>query len=184
MSRLASLLILVTACGGPAAHTEPTPSCDGERADLLAATETRDGCLSTGSEVDDDERAYLVVRQALDVHSASLAAGGEATEEGVMALADGFWAYLDQVASHFTDHAPLDRAEDAAEALVRDRTGDGARTAAARAIEALDAIFGLVSGGEASEPCAEEVAILHEATEALERCEGTAAAAPSDDEGH
>lgn len=179
MRRLVPWVLLVSACGGAAPRPEPTGACDAEREEAASAVEARDGCRSTGSEVDDDERAYLVVQRALETHAASLDAGGEATEESVMALADGFWAYLDQVASHFTDHGPLDRAEDAAEALVRDRSGEGAREAARRALEALNGIHALVSGGgAAAEPCAEEEAIVREANEALGRCE--AGASPSE----
>ena len=178
--RAVCLTFLLAACGGPAARPESTPSCGAERTAVADATEARDGCRSEGGAIDDDERAYLVVRRALEVHAASVAASGAATEEAVMALSDGCWAYLDQVASHFTDHAPLDRAEDAVEALVRDRGADDAADAAAGALAAIDAVHALVSGGEASEPCAEEEEILHEASEALARCERTASSSGSE----
>jgi hypothetical protein len=160
------------ACGAPATRPEPTPGCEAERAAVAEATEARDGCRSEGGSIDENERAYLVVRRALQVHAESVEASGAATEEGVMALSDGCWAYLDRVASHFTDHAPLDRAEDAVEALVRDRSAEDAADAARGALAAIEAVHALVSGaGEASEPCAEEEEILHEASEALARCE-------------
>jgi hypothetical protein len=179
--RAICLMLLLAACGGPAARPLPEPTCAAERTAASDATEARDGCREGGGAIDDDERAYLVVRRALEVHAASVAASGAATEEGVMALSDGCWAYLDQVASHFTDHGPLDRAEDAVEALVRDRGADDAAEAAQGALAAIDAVHALVSGeGEASEPCAEEEEILHEATEALARCEGTASSAASE----
>lgn len=169
------LAFVLAACGGPAVRPEPAPGCASERTAVAEATEARDGCRTEGAEVDDDERAYLVVRRALEVHAAAVAASGTASEESVMALSDGSWAYLDQVASHFTDHAPLDRAEDAIEALVRDRGAEDAADAATETLASIDAIHALVSGGgEASEPCAEEDEILHEANDALARCERTA----------
>lgn len=172
MQRIAPLLALITACGG--ATTPPptaTDPCEAERREVAQATEVRDGCVGAGDELSEDEAAYLIIRRALDAHVATVEASGTVTEEAAMSLADGYWAYLDQVASHFTDHSPLDRAEDAAEALVRDRSGDGARSAASSAVESLEAIHAQVSG-ELTEPCAEEAAVLHEEEEALARCEG------------
>lgn len=172
LARLSNLLagILLSACSGAPA-TEPTAACPDEERALVSARAALESCQSEGGDVSEDDAAYAELAERLREHEASLTATPTVTDGAAMAVADLFWAYLDRVASRFTDHAPLDRAEDAAEALMRDRTGDEAVDAARGAREALETLHGLVAPASAPAParCAEEVEMVREATEDLER---------------
>lgn len=169
-------------CGGAAAATAPAPSCAREEAAVADARAALEGCRGEGGDVSEDEVAYTELAARLEAHEASLGTTVTATEpvvsdEAAMAVADQFWSYLDRVASRFTDHGPIDRAEDAAEALMRDRSGEGAIQAAHGAREALDALHALVApdAAAAPEPCAEEAEMLRESLADLEgSCPGAA----------
>lgn len=175
MKRL-GLVLLLTACGGAA----PAPTetrCTTEETEATEARDVHERCASEGGEASDDEVAYQSLRERLVAHQASLGTGDVTVSDAdAMAVADAVWAYLDRVASQFTDHGPLDRAEDGAEALMRDRSDDGARAAVASALTSLEAVHAQLSGGDAPpERCAEEADMAREANEELERCRAEAA---------
>ncbi|GAB4203038.1 MAG: hypothetical protein OHK0013_16860 [Sandaracinaceae bacterium] len=69
--------------------------------------------------------------------------------------ADAYWELLDAVSPELTAHAPLDRAENAAEAMLRDRTGDAAVQAAQEAEAALAALRSALLPEAPPDPCAE-----------------------------
>jgi hypothetical protein len=168
---LVLISVLLGACGGAAPATQPTAACPDEESALSSAQAALESCQSEGGDVSEDEAAYVALAERLREHEASLTTTPTVTDASAMAVADLFWAYLDRVASRFTDHGPLARAEDAAEALMRDRTGDEAVEAAAGARAALETLHALVAPESAPAPerCAEEVEMVREATEDLER---------------
>ena len=177
VKRLA-IVVFVGACGGAAPAPAPA-RCATEELEAAEAQGVHDRCAIEGGEASDDEVAYQALREQLLAHQASLGAGEIAVSDAdAMAVADGMWAYLDRVASQFTDHGPLDRAEDGAEALMRDRTGDGARTAVQVALAALEAVHEQLASAEPPDRCAEEADIVREANDELERCRADAPATP------
>jgi hypothetical protein len=162
----------LTACAGSATTVAPEDDCSDEAERATATSGIQERCAAEGGDVSEDEVIYLALMERLQTHQRELAVVESPTvsDEEAMAVADGYWAYLDRVASQFTDHAPLDQAEDAAEALMRDRTGDEAIEAVAGARAALEALHAQLSGDDPPVRCAEEAEIAEEAAQALAQC--------------
>ncbi len=170
--------LALAACAGSSSVVAPEDHCSAEAERAEGTQGIHERCAAEGGDVSEDEAAYLALSERLQAHQRALAASESPTvsDEDAMAVADGYWAYLDRVASHFTDHAPLDHAEDAAEALMRDRTGDEAIEAVSAAREALDALHAQLVGDDAPVRCAEEAEIAAEAEQALAACREGASA--------
>lgn len=168
--------LALAACAGSSSAVAPEDDCAAEAERAVDAQGIHERCAAEGGDVSEDEAAYLALRERLETHQRTLAASESPTvsDEDAMAVADAYWAYLDRVASHFTDHGPLDHAEDAAEALMRDRSGDESIEAVSAAREALDGLHAQLVGDDAPVRCAEEAEIAAEAAAALERCRGGA----------
>ena len=114
--------------------------------------------------------AFDALVPRLASHLASLDPPREVTTDEVQPLAEGIWELLDQVDFPPGSEPARGRAEDAAEALLRDR---GERAAPGAAIEALDAVtqLGAVadpSGG--ADPCAAEALRVAEARAGATTC--------------
>ena len=82
--------------------------------------------------------------------------------------ADALWSLLDAVSPELTNHVDLDRAENAAEAVLRDREADPSRAAAAEAEAVLLEIHGLLA--PPTDPCAAEATRHEEAVREATRC--------------
>lgn len=162
----------LAACAGAAAAVGPEADCTGETERATQTQGVQERCAAEGGDVGEDEVVYQALMERLQEHERTLAASESpsVSDEDAMAVADGYWAYLDRVASQFTDHAPLDRAEDAVEALMRDRTGDEALEAVSGAREALAALHAQLVGEDPPVRCAEEAEIAEEAALALAQC--------------
>lgn len=174
MRSVALLLISIalTACGGAGSSVAPEDDCADEAERAADTQGIQERCAAEGGDVSEDEVVYEALMDRLQTHQRALAAmeSPAVNDEDAMAVADGYWAYLDRVASQFTDHGPLDQAEDAAEALMRDRTGDEAIEAVAGARAALEALHAQLSGDDPPVRCAEEAEIAAEAAVALDQC--------------
>lgn len=164
--------IALTACAGSSSAVAPEDDCAAEAERATQTQGIHERCAAEGGDVSEDEVVYQALMDRLQAHQRTLAASESpsVSDEDAMAVADGYWAYLDRVASQFTDHAPLDRAEDAAEALMRDRTGDEAIEAVSGAREALEALHAQLVGEDPPVRCAEEAEIADEAAQALAQC--------------
>lgn len=162
----------LTACAGSASTVAPEDDCSDEAERAADTQGIQERCAAEGGDVSEDEAVYQALMERLQTHQRELAATESPTvsDEEAMAVADGYWAYLDRVASQFTDHAPLDQAEDAAEALMRDRTGDEAIEAVAGARTALETLHAQLMGDDPPVRCAEEAEIAAEAAQALAAC--------------
>lgn len=84
--------------------------------------------------------------------------------------ADAVWELLDAVSPELTNHVALDRAENAAEALLRDREGDPARAAVTEAASAITDLRAILAPAPAEDPCATEATRAEETTAAASGC--------------
>jgi len=165
--RSLALALALTACAHASAAEAPVPTpadACATAAEIARAEATLGTCRTThASDPGWPARgAYDAIVPRLSAHLASLDPPREVTTDEVQPLAEQMWALLDQV--HFPDaaRATRDRAEDAAERLLRERD---VRAAPGAAIEALDAIaqVGAVAdptGG--TDPCAPETRLVLE----------------------
>lgn len=166
-----ALVLVLTGCGGAAATAPTTP-------------DTReDPCVALGQRRDAADEALAACRadvpawrhQAVfdeatrSVQAVAVAAGrGPVPPEDAQHAADAVWELLDAVSPELTNHLSLDRAENAAEALLRDRQGDAARAAITEASAALEEIRATLVPAE--DPCASQESSAADANAAAADC--------------
>jgi hypothetical protein len=162
----------LVACGGGASAggTTPAQACAAERADAERAQAELDRCRASATQTpwahqERYDRALSEVR-ALQV----LAPQRAITPLEAQTAADAYWELLDAVSPELTAHASLDRAENAAEGLLRERTGDAAVRAAQEAEEALAALRSALLPEAPPDPCAEPQSRADVAAAAASAC--------------
>ena len=152
------LSILLTACGSASSAGTTVTARDCPRLRSTAAQAERQlascrrelGQLPSWAHTASYERALSEVRAL-----AALAARGAVESAQAQTAADEYWRFLDEVSPELTNHASLDRAETAAEGLLRSREGDGARAAAEEAEQALVTVRRTLLPEEPADPCTE-----------------------------
>lgn len=182
MSPRTGLLALLLAstlggCGGAVGTAEPRSAADEDpcprlRAEASEAAQALAACRETSpawAHQASFDRALAGVR-SLAPHTQAPRTGPVPTEEAQRA-ADGVWELLDEVSPEMTRHAALDRAENAAEALLRDRNGDVARAAVIEAEAALAEVRAVLVPEPTPDACDGETRAAREAAEASARCE-------------
>ena len=165
-----AFFVVLSACGGAGSSGSTTPEpCADEDAALTAASEALATCRATPPEPWRHEEGYAHLVAALDHYSARVELEGDGDEVEAQALAAEAWSFLDELASDVVDHGPLDAAEDATEALLRDREHDDAVEAIAAARRALAALHDRLAAP--SEPdCTAQVDDETDARDAADRC--------------
>lgn len=110
-------------------------------------------------------------RALAEVRALSALAGrGNVEPAQAQTAADEYWRFLDEVSPELTNHTSLDRAETAAEGILRARQGDPARAAATEAEEALIGVRRALLPEEPADPCAEAQAAADRAVAAASDC--------------
>ncbi len=177
-----SVLVLLVLCSGSwlgcgasaraggdtTAHAaaDPCPRLRGERDDAVAAlTRCREATPGWAHQALYDRALGEV--QNVD----TLGAAGPVPPADAQRAADAIWELLDVVSPELTNHLALDRAENAAESILRDREGDAARAARIEARGALEEIHGVLAPAPAEDPCAAEDAHARESADAVAACE-------------
>lgn len=167
-------LLLLPACGGAAASGGTSPAdgrCAALRADADRAVEELEACRRDAPAVapwphrERYDRALAEVR-ALQVLAPQRAI--EPTEAQV--AADAYWELLDAVSPELTNHGSLDRAENAAEGILRDRQGDAAVAATREAELALEEIQRALLPDAPPDPCTERQATADRTVAAANDC--------------
>ncbi|MBX7190804.1 MAG: hypothetical protein K1X94_02035 [Sandaracinaceae bacterium] len=174
---LCSAVVLVgswiAGCGAGAASsrettpvaTDPCPRLRSERDDAVTAlTRCREASTVWAHQAVFD-RALAEVR-----HVGELGAQGAVPPSDAQRAADAMWELLDAVSPELTNHLALDRAENAAEAILRDREGDPARAARLEAEGALEEIHQVLAPAPAEDPCAGERDRARETADAAAQC--------------
>jgi len=149
----------LAACGGASTEGSTTPvaedSCAGPRAEAAEAQSALDACRREASGGPAWAHQVPYDRALAEVRAlAVLAARGRVEPAQAQVAADAYWALLDVVSPELTNHASLDRAENAAEGILRDREGDPAVAAAAEAEQALGALRDALLPDAPPDPCA------------------------------
>lgn len=168
--RASILGLLVAACGGAGTAHDTTPEpCAEEDAALSTATEALRVCRETAPEPWSHGPSYDALLAQLGEYETSLAFGDDGNEATAQAIAASAWSFFDELAGEVVDHHPLDVAEDAAEALLRDRDHDHALEAIAAARAAFVALHDLYAAPTAPD-CSDEEADESDARAARGRC--------------
>jgi hypothetical protein len=152
-SLLALALVLASGCGGAGVSRQTTPEAD-PCADLVRARdEARDALARCEGAVPAWRHGALYDAALLELGSIG-ASPRPVPPAAAQRAADALWALLDAVSPELTDHVALDRAENAAESILRDREGDPSRAAATEAEAALREIQRQLA--PAAAPCTDE----------------------------
>lgn len=115
------------------------------------------------------EAAYS--RALAEVRALSaIAARGNVEPAQAQTAADEYWRFLDEVSPELTNHTSLDRAETAAEGLLRAREGDPARAASTEAEQALVDVRRALLPEEPTDPCSEAQSAADHAVGAASDC--------------
>jgi hypothetical protein len=162
--------LFLGACGGAGASGSTTPEpCADEDAALSAASEALATCRSTPPEAWRHEEGYAHLVAALDHYSTRLELEGDGDEVEAQAIATESWSFLDELASDVVDHGPLDTAEDATEALLRDREHDEALEAVGALRSALATLHDRLAA-PAEPDCTAQIDDETDARDAQGRC--------------
>jgi hypothetical protein len=169
--RSAPLLALLAACGGaPSSATTPGRTCGVERAEADRAQSALERCRADAAIPSWTHQAHYD-RALSEVRALAVIAPQRAiTAAEAQAAADAYWELLDVVSPELTHHASLDRAENAAEGLLRDRAGDAAVRAGQEAEAALGALRSALLPDAPPDPCAEAQARADAAAAAASAC--------------
>jgi hypothetical protein len=186
ISRAVLLGFLLVACGGAPARTD-TPYHDTDEGEGQCPAR---GLLASAADALGDCRAHHAsdpgwpARGAYDTllprlasHLASLDPPRAVTPDEVQPLAEGIWELLDQVEFPAGSETARQRAEDATERLLRDRSVAAAPGAAIEALDAVTQIATVADPMGGADPCAGEALHVAEARAAESEC----TAAPSAD---
>ena len=168
------LSILLTACGASSEGTPTTMAtrdCPRLRSTAMQADRALSACrrelggLPAWPHTTAYDRALAEVRAL-----SSIAARGRVEPAQAQTAADEYWRFLDEVSPELTNHASLDRAETAAEGILRAREGDPARAASTEAEEALLGVRRALLPEEPADPCAEAQSAADRAVGAASDC--------------
>lgn len=164
-----ALLTLVLGCGGATTSTDrqttpPADPCPG----LVHDRDEASAALTRCREATPAWPHAALYDAALAEVRAIAAAPRPVPAADAQRAADAVWALLDAVSPELTNHVALDRAENAAEAVLRDREGDPSRAAATEAEAVLLEIHGLLA--PATDPCASEATRHEDAVAAAAQC--------------
>lgn len=163
------LLALLVGCGGAttAARTETTPPTDPCQG-LVHERDEASAALTRCREASPAWPHAAVYDTALAEVRAIAAAPRPVPPADAQRAADAVWALLDAVSPELTNHVALDRAENAAEAILRDREGDPSRAAASEAEAVLLEIHALLA--PPPDPCSSEATRHEDAVRDAARC--------------
>lgn len=168
---IVALVVLASGCGGAAAtsDTQTTPADDPCRATIRARDEATAALTACRAAVPAwrHEGPYT---QAITQVRALAAISGPVPPVDAQRAADAVWELLDVVSPELTNHVALDRAENAAEALLRDREGDAARAAVTEAETSLTELRAVLDPQPATDPCAAEQTRADSATSSAGSC--------------
>lgn len=106
----------------------------------------------------------------LSAHLASLSPARSVSSDEVQPLAEGIWELLDRAQLPESASSVQDRAETAAEALLRDRDADHAAPAATEALDAVNAVALAAAPPTPADPCTAVASRVEEARAAAARC--------------
>jgi hypothetical protein len=163
-------------CGAP--HAASTAESSGgevvceARAELARSETELADCRATRSEEPGwpAHAHFDALVPRLAAHVASLSPARSVSSEEVQPLAEGIWELLDQVALPESESAVRDRAETAAEALLRDRDAEHAGAAAAEALDAVNAVATAAAPPTPADPCTAIAARVDAARAQASRC--------------
>ena len=170
---MATLSMLHAACGAsaPSGSTLATRDCPRLRSTATQAERVLASCRRElgGLPAWPHEAAYS--RALAEVRALSaIAARGSVEPAQAQTAADEYWRFLDEVSPELTNHTSLDRAETAAEGLLRAREGDPARAASTEAEEALIGVRRALLPEEPTDPCTEAQSAADHAVGAASDC--------------
>jgi len=163
------------ACGGASPEGSTTPvaedPCAGRRGEASEAQSALDACRRDAADAPAWTHQVPYHRAVAEIRAlAVLAARGRVEPAQAQVAADAYWALLDVVSPELTNHASLDRAENAAEGILRDREGDPAVAAAAEAEQALVALRDALLPDAPPDPCADAQSTADRASAAAADC--------------
>lgn len=168
-----ALTVASVGCGGASTGARSTtPGGEPCAAEIEAAQGAADAlaaCRAAPPAAWSHGATYDELVARLDAYERSLVLGDDGAEAAAQEIAGACWTFFDELAAEVVDHAPLDAAEDAAEALLRDRAHDRAVEAVAAARSALAHLFELYAAPSAPD-CTEAEADDDDARDALDRC--------------
>ncbi len=166
---LASLLA-ASGCGGATRGDTQTTPTDDPCVEPLRAQSEASAALASCREGVPAWPHEAVYTSALGSVRNLAAISGPVPPADAQRAADAVWELLDAVSPELTNHVALDRAENAAEALLRDREGDAARAAVTEAESALTDLRAILAPAPAVDPCASEAARVDETTATASSC--------------
>lgn len=170
------VIVGLVGCGTAQAPSEATSSgaeavC-AARAELARTEAELADCRATRSEEPGwPARAdFDALVPRLSAHLASLSPARSVSSDEVQPLAEGIWELLDRAQLPESASSARDRAETAAEALLRDRDADHAVPAATEALDAVNAVASAAAPPRPADPCAAVAMHVDQAREAAARC--------------
>jgi hypothetical protein len=167
---LALTLLAASGCGGAAQGDTRTTPTDDPCVERVRARDEASAALSRCREAVPAWRHEAAYGTALGAVQSLAAIRGPVSPADAQRAADAVWELLDAVSPELTNHVALDRAENAAEALLRDREGDAARAAVTEAESSLTELRAVLAPEPAEDPCAAEQARVEETTAAASSC--------------
>jgi hypothetical protein len=167
-------LLLLPACGGAAAEGGTTPAderCAPVRAEADRAVAALEACRRDAPTVAPWAHRERYDHALAEVRALQALAPQRVIEPAeAQAAADAYWELLDAVSPELTNHVSLDRAENAAEGILRERQGDPAVAATREAELALEDIQRALLPDAPPDPCAEPQAAADRAVASASDC--------------
>ncbi|MBN8616460.1 MAG: hypothetical protein J0L92_38100 [Deltaproteobacteria bacterium] len=167
---LVSALLVASGCGGATQGDTRTTPADDPCVEHVRARDEASAALGRCRETVPAWRHEAVYGTARDAVRSLAAISGPVPPADAQRAADAVWELLDAVSPEMTSHVALDRAENAAEALLRDREGDAARAAVTEAELSLTELRAILAPEPADDPCAADAARVEETTAAASSC--------------
>jgi hypothetical protein len=164
------LAVLSAGCGGAAQGDTRTTPVDDPCVAQVRARDEASAALATCREGVPAWRHEAPYTTALEAVRSLATIRGPVPPADAQRAADAVWELLDAVSPEMTSHVALDRAENAAESLLRDREGDAARAAVTEADAALTDLRAILAPEPTVDPCADEAARAEETAAAASTC--------------
>lgn len=172
MTRALPFAVVLLSLGcQPVAATPATDETSGDetcpaRADANRLTERLETCRAEQASQPTwpGQESFEALLEQLRVHLGSVSDGREVTSAEAQPIADAMWAFLDQLTFTAETEPLRTRAEEAAEALIRDRGRDQSAGAAQAAFEAITSVRATLHP-PGIDPCAELEASAADARE-------------------